>query len=172
MAVRISFPISVPFSEWVTSAEHCWITLAARRSLARSPGLCIGIKSVWFARDPAWVSSSVWMLVTRPAANSSNVSLNGGPNMVKSVIPFTVRIAWTSPGRAAPLGRPEVYRYEIELQLVLVAGQQERLDGALGNVRPSRFMVSPGQSVISGGFPCRSTSDHSRLSNLPFLLAT
>ena len=37
MAVRISFPISVPFSEWVTSAEHCWITLAARRGTGIRP---------------------------------------------------------------------------------------------------------------------------------------
>jgi len=33
MAVRIAVPISVPFSEWVTSAEHYWITFAERRSV-------------------------------------------------------------------------------------------------------------------------------------------
>jgi hypothetical protein len=31
MAVRISFMIPVPFSEWVTSANRYWITFAARR---------------------------------------------------------------------------------------------------------------------------------------------
>jgi hypothetical protein len=34
IAVRISFPIPVPFLGWITSAEHYWITFAARRSAA------------------------------------------------------------------------------------------------------------------------------------------
>ena len=29
---RISFPFPVPFSAWVTSAEHYWVTLAKHRS--------------------------------------------------------------------------------------------------------------------------------------------
>jgi hypothetical protein len=32
MAVRVSFPIPVPFSEWVTSAEHYWVTFWLFRS--------------------------------------------------------------------------------------------------------------------------------------------
>jgi alcohol dehydrogenase (NADP+) len=37
MAVPISLTIPVPFSDWVTSAKHYWITLAARRRVGKTP---------------------------------------------------------------------------------------------------------------------------------------